>query len=103
LPRWRRDGKELFYLSADRKLMSVEVKVGASAQPGFEAGAPQALFDARVPGLTPGFNSFPYAVAADGKRFLVDTSLGATVETPLTVVVNWLAVCKFDVSGYTRK
>src|SRR5262249_2695379 len=40
-PRWRRDGKELFYISADHKLMSVAVKPGK----GFEAGPPSTLFD----------------------------------------------------------
>ena len=43
-PRWRRDGKELFYVAADGKLMAVEVKTA----PKFEAGAPKALFDARI-------------------------------------------------------
>ena len=43
-PRWRRDGRELFYIAADRKLMAVEVKLGAT----FEAGVPKPLFDTRV-------------------------------------------------------
>src|SRR5262249_2436512 len=43
-PRWRRDGKELFYLSADDRLMAVDVKT----QPRFEAGAPKPLFDLRT-------------------------------------------------------
>ena len=41
LPRWRRDGKELFYLAPDGKLMAVEIRSGAN----FEAGAPKLLFD----------------------------------------------------------
>ena len=44
-PHWRRDGKELFYLIADRKLMAVEVN-GSSGT--FEAGIPGALFDLRI-------------------------------------------------------
>ncbi len=87
-PRWRHDGKELFYLSPERKLMAAPVK---ASQPSFEAAAPQELFDTRIPSFNPGFNQFPYAVSADGKRFLVHTSLGDAAETPLTVVVNWLA------------
>jgi len=43
-PQWRRDGKELFYLSVDNKLMAVEVKL----TPRFEAGASRPLFAARV-------------------------------------------------------
>src|SRR5205814_1046544 len=40
-PRFRRDGKELFYISSDRKMMAVEVKTGGA----FEPGIPKALFD----------------------------------------------------------
>jgi eukaryotic-like serine/threonine-protein kinase len=47
---WRRDGQELFYISRDGKMMSVEVKAGPGS---FEAGVPQALFEARF-GRTPG-------------------------------------------------
>ncbi|HUQ91571.1 MAG TPA: protein kinase [Bryobacteraceae bacterium] len=94
LPRWRHDGKELFYLSPERQLMATAVKAVPGTQPLFSAGSPQLLFDGRIPRLTPGNNVFPYAVAVDGKRFLVQTSLGETAETPLTVVVNWLAAVK---------
>ena len=90
----RRDGNELYYLSPERKIIAVEVKAGSGAQPVFKAAAPQALFEARVPSVSPGFNQFTYAVAADGKRFLVNTVVGDTTEMPLTVVVNWLAAVK---------
>jgi Tol biopolymer transport system component len=93
-PRWRRDGKELFYLSPDRKLMAAPVKAGPGAQPVFEVAVPLALFEVRVPATIPGHNSFVYAVAADGKRFLVNTSPSEAAETPLTVIVNWLAAVK---------
>jgi Tol biopolymer transport system component len=43
-PQWRRDGKELFYVAADRKLMAVDVKTGAT----FEAGVPKPLFETRI-------------------------------------------------------
>ncbi len=89
-PRWRRDGKELFYVAADGKLMAVDVKTS----PQFEAGPPKALFDARIVG---GSIYFHYDVSADGKRFLID-SAGAAPEgsasTPITVVVNWTAGLK---------
>jgi len=70
------------------------MKAGSGAQSVFKAAGPQALFEARVPSVTSRFNGFPYAVAADGKRFLVNTSVDDTSETPLTVVVNWLAAVK---------
>jgi Tol biopolymer transport system component len=93
-PRWRHDGKEVFYLAPERKLMAVPVKADVGARPMFEAAAPQTLFEARIPSITPGFNQFVYAVAADGKRLLVNTTRSDIVETPLTVVVNWLAAVK---------
>ena len=52
-----------------------------------------ALFATRVPASPPGFNFFTYAVAADGKRFLINTST-ETADTPLSVVVNWLAAAR---------
>jgi eukaryotic-like serine/threonine-protein kinase len=88
-PQWRRDGRELFYLSPDRKLMAVEVKGDGST---FEAGVPKALFELlRIPG--PGsWNS--YAATADGQRFLVTSLLEEATSTPTTVVLNWTADLK---------
>jgi eukaryotic-like serine/threonine-protein kinase len=81
LPMWRRDGKALYYLSTDQKLMAVPVTLGASA----ELGRPQELFT--MPGIT------GYAPAADGQRFLVNIPAGgeATAAPPITVVLNWTA------------
>ncbi len=83
-PRWRRDGKELFYISADQKLMSVPVKSGA----GFEAGTPQPLFE-----LNPVFPSligrYSYEPTADGQRFLVLEIVGGSVAPPINVEINW--------------
>ena len=91
-PRWRRDGKELFYIAADGKLMAVEVKTGH----GFEPGVPKPLFDPRI--LSGGPNaSFRYDVAADGKRFLVNSTYSAAENSapdPITVVLNWTAGLK---------
>jgi Tol biopolymer transport system component len=47
-PRWRHDGRELFYLSPDRKLMVAAVKAGSGLQPVFEVATPQALFETRI-------------------------------------------------------
>jgi eukaryotic-like serine/threonine-protein kinase len=88
-PRWRRDGKELFYLSLERKLMAVEVKTA----PTFEYGVPKELFQ------TPVFRAegyplvFQYDVAADGNRFLVLSAAGSggANSSPVTVVLNWAA------------
>jgi eukaryotic-like serine/threonine-protein kinase len=81
-PRWRHDGKELFYVSADGKLMAVEVKSGVV----FEAGVPRELFDLRSV-KAPGGNYIP---AGDGKKFLLTTSLEGENVEPFTVVLNWM-------------
>jgi eukaryotic-like serine/threonine-protein kinase len=83
-PRWRRDGKELFYISADQKLTAVPVKSAAT----FEAGSPQALFEIQ-PLFGPLTGRFVYQSTADGQRFLVLTNTGGRAPPPITVVVNW--------------
>ncbi|MGI8640310.1 MAG: protein kinase domain-containing protein [Pyrinomonadaceae bacterium] len=83
-PRWRRDGKELFYLAADKKLMSVAVKGAAT----FEAGTPIALF--KIDSIIEG----DYEVTADGQRFLINSSVTGTQSLPFTVVLNWTADLK---------
>ncbi len=78
-PVWRRDGRELFYLAADRKIMAVSMKNGAPD------GLPQALFQTQITTVTlPGY----FDASADGQRFLVNSPAGAVVATPLTVVMN---------------
>ena len=81
--RWRRDGKEIFYL-AGNTLMAAGVTANGSR---FDVGAVQRLFD--VP-TADGY--WPYDVSPDGQRFLVNTLEGAVA--PLTIVVNWPAGLK---------
>ena len=89
-PKWRRDGKELYYLGFDGKLMAVPVTGGA----GFTSGRPVALFQTPL-----GVNRAQptrerrYDVAPDG-RFLVVAPTAAPAQTPFTVVVNWTAGLK---------
>ena len=84
-PRWRGDGKELFYLSADGKLMAMAVKEGAN----FDAGAPEVLFqtNAREPLATS--EQVVYDVSKDGQRFLINTYVKNTDTKPMTVVLHW--------------
>jgi Tol biopolymer transport system component/predicted Ser/Thr protein kinase len=84
-PRWRRDGKELFYVTAGQKLMAVTVQTDST----FQAGRPHALFEPRF--FQP---VIPYAVSADGQRFLVNTPLEEDNSSPVTVVLNWTAELK---------
>lgn len=86
-PQWRRDGKELFYLSPDRKLMAVDVK----GHDTFDAGAPKELFGLRLQtGGLPGPRNY-YVASADGHRFLVASAPEDRITTPTTVVLNWTA------------
>jgi serine/threonine protein kinase/Tol biopolymer transport system component len=86
-PRWRRDGKELFYIAGNRKLMAVGVKTRET----FEAGVPTALFGTRVLTLANFRNHI--AVTADGQRFLINSTIEET-SAPINVVVNWAADLK---------
>jgi Tol biopolymer transport system component/predicted Ser/Thr protein kinase len=90
-PHWRRDGKELFYISDDQKLMAVSVKLGATV----EAGTPQPLFPISPLPLGAFANSF-YQPMHDGQRFLVNAPAGgeAAAAPPFTVVTNWPAAFK---------
>jgi len=86
LPLWRDDGKELFYLTEDGKVMSAEIKIGAK----FESGVPQQLFQARIKHGT----DYPYGVAPDGSRFLINIPAEANDPAPMVVVLNWTATLR---------
>jgi len=85
-PKWGRNGKELFYLAPDGKLMSVEVRLGSK----IEASTPKTLFDTGIGqiGVTNYRNH--YAVAADGEHLLVRT-FDEHASRPINVVLNWTA------------
>jgi len=84
-PRWRRDGKEIFYLSSDNKMMATEVKASGSS---FEVGATHALFGTRPYGV---FGRFD--VSADGQRFAIPYEAGQP-SAAITLVVHWPAELK---------
>ncbi len=80
-PRWRRDGKEIFYLGPDNQMMAAEVEARGNS---FEARKAQPLFKTPV---AP--DAAPYDVTADGKRFVIISM--SNPNKPLTLVVNWTA------------
>jgi Tol biopolymer transport system component/tRNA A-37 threonylcarbamoyl transferase component Bud32 len=90
-PRWRKDGRELFYLASDQRLMAVRVTLDSA----FEADAPVALFRTRL--IPQGSQSLglptAYDVSPDGQRFVV-TIPPEDLGPPITVVLNWLAALK---------
>jgi hypothetical protein len=83
-PVWSRDGRELYFVSPDNKLMAVPVTTGAQFQP----GVPKPLFDVRLAS----FNS-SYDVSADG-RFLIPTPVDQASTVPMTVILNWQAALR---------
>lgn len=87
-PRWRRDGKELFYLSRANKLMAVKIR---EINTTLAIGSPQALFQTHPPpSLWPGRT---FDVTPDGKRFIVVTRLATPAGAePVTLLVNWTAL-----------
>jgi hypothetical protein len=86
-PQWGPDGRELFYVSLDYKLMAVSLKLEpGSVQP--KPSAPHELIALPVVGVFE-----PYEVAPDGQRFLVRAT-SAQASRPLTVIVNWPALLK---------
>ncbi len=82
-PRWRRDGKELYYVAPDGFVMAVPMALG----PQLEPGAPVPLF--RAEGQIEN-----YDVTPDGSRFLVSTPVEKVRESPLRVILNWPAALK---------
>ena len=80
-PGWSADGRQLYYVSPERILMSVPLSLGASV----EAAAPVPLFEARV-------RSFgrQYIVTRDGSRFLLNRTVGESGSRPMTLVQNWI-------------
>jgi len=85
-PNWSRDGKQLYFVAGDGKLMAVNVKSGSGGA--FEAGAPEALFDPHMAG-----NQFTwFGVTKDG-RFLFPTAAEQSGR-PVTIVVNWPSLLK---------
>jgi eukaryotic-like serine/threonine-protein kinase len=86
-PRWRGDGKELFYLSGDNKLIGVEVQERNCS---LEIGNPKTLFQSnsvRSPFRT-------YDVTSDGKKFVIITSPPQQGAQSIMLVVNWPALLK---------
>jgi eukaryotic-like serine/threonine-protein kinase len=84
-PKWRSDGKELFYMSRDGKIMAVSVSAGAS----FEAGTPVTLFQTHRRQPMSSQDLFSYDVSSDGQRFLVATKLDDPNAAPLSILLNW--------------
>jgi serine/threonine protein kinase len=84
VPRWRGDGKEIFFISLEGDLMAVDIKLGDVVS----AGTPHKLFrfDGRD-GYAVARDG--YDVARNGQRFLIVSRGDAPLNSPITVVLNW--------------
>ena len=83
-PRWQRDGRAIYYLSPDSKLMEVEVLRG----PSFKVGIPKPLFEVRVR-TYPDAAGWLWDITPDGQRFLFNIATDQRINAPLTVITNW--------------
>jgi Tol biopolymer transport system component len=77
-PEWRRDGKEIYYLGVDNKLMAVSITLSPNGK--VDSGTPMPLFSVR-----PGTQYDTH----DGQRFLIDTSTEDSAAMPITLILNW--------------
>jgi serine/threonine protein kinase len=86
LPQWRNDGREIFFLSPDGMLMSVDIRLGSQ----IEVGVPKPLFKI----VEGGPHTYLYAASGDGQRFLAAEDAQKGQPAPFMVVVNWTAELK---------
>ena len=84
-PRWRRDGKEIFYISPDGTLMAATVSLNQGGKQ-IQPGKPVALF--QTPLSVGGGKEHGYAVAHDGQRFLLPIPVEKSAP-PITILLNW--------------
>ena len=91
-PLWARDGKAIFYLALDGKLMSVDINGNSALQ----VGTPKPLFELRTFGgarTILGFRN-QFVVAPDGQRFLANVPVAEDSSSPITLALNWAAGLK---------
>jgi Tol biopolymer transport system component len=79
--KWNRNGRELFYLSNDNRVMVAQVETSGST---FDVGAVRPLFEVKTQGVINNLN-----VTADGQRFLIGIPIGGQSVPPPTLVTNW--------------
>lgn len=86
-PRWRRDGKELFFYSQDGNLMAADIRAGTAIEPGI----PKKMFPVAITGAQTGIN---YDVSLDGQKFVIPMEARSTVAEPITAILNWTSLLK---------
>lgn len=82
-PRWRRDGKEIYYIAPDGKMMAVPVEPSGNS---LKPDPPKALFQTRIVTAVRGYQQ--YDVTADGQKFLINSNVEQSSD-PITLYANW--------------
>ena len=90
-PRWRADGKEIFFIGPNGQMMASAIIVNGA---GIEPGASVQLFTTQIPEGARTGTKQQYVVSADGQRFLIRTAPQETVTSPLTLILNWTSPAK---------
>src|SRR5262249_34149024 len=85
-PRWRRDGKEIYYLSADLKLMAAPVRFGNGT---LDIGPPKQLWERSL--VANDTRTTKYQPSADGQKFLATVPAEGVGPPPVTIWMNWMA------------
>ena len=90
-PRWRHDGKELFYIRSDDTLMAASIRASSTT---IDVGTTRPVFQSAFQGVIQGLASLtPYDVTADG-RFLVLRDVDEPLPPAITLIINWPAALK---------
>jgi hypothetical protein len=85
-PRWRRDGRELFFVGITGQLLAASITVSGAT---LQAGVPKSVFEAGLVGR------YAWDVSADGTRFLLPKAgLRDVAQAPFTMLLNWQATLK---------
>jgi Tol biopolymer transport system component len=90
--RWSNDGKELFYLALDGRLMAVPLQRSSQGN-AITPGQPVPLFNANVGGVVPlqSGHREAWTISRDGQRFLMHTIVERASASPITIILNWRA------------
>ncbi len=92
-PRWRQDGRELYYRTRDGKMMVVDVAAGSPFRP----GVPRVLFETPPDPIVNSTQAIPLSawdVTSDGKRFLLSIPSADTRPEPFHVILHWASLLK---------
>ena len=86
-PHWNANGKELFYIGADDRLMAVPIHLVPGAAP--EIGSAVGLFATRVGSTATNVYKQQYVVSSDGQSFVLNSTIGDANASPISVILNW--------------